>query len=102
MKKSELFKEIYKLYAEGIDYLYRLPDETAESILENKYIESLELTIDLLMEQVFTEHERVYLDWFMFDWHNHHSIPLNIHGEAYVFNDVDKFINLLRDKAGWK
>lgn len=66
MTKTELVKQIYKLYEQGRDHL-KFTSVEEQLIIDNIYVETLEKTIDLLMQQLFTEAEREIIDLFLFE-----------------------------------
>jgi hypothetical protein len=95
MKKSDLFRKVFKLIDTARKFQDKIPSELQLCLLDNPYSNSIEMLNDLLIDEVFGD-EATGVQWFLNDWYYNHSLIVVENGVEYSFADIEDYIKFAK------
>jgi len=101
MNKLNTFRKIFELYSTGNSWLDNVPREINASVFDNPYVESLQRSVDLLLQSVFTKEEDEWIAWFLYEWYADRSLTVIVKDVEYRFDSFDCFADFLVNEEDW-
>lgn len=77
----------------GDAYIDSLPGDIQSAFFDNKFVEHLEKTKDLLMQQTF-EHLTEWVYWMMWEWKPGYEAKID--DVSYIIGDLNDFFEMIK------
>lgn len=99
MKKSDIFRALYKSYVARGEYIDKVPNDIVTSVFDNKYVNLLQDDNTMMMCILFGEHMEA-VEWFLYEWDPSKSAAVD--DEKYYFKDIEEYIDYMKATEGFE
>lgn len=99
MRKSDIFRALYKSYVARGEYIDKVPGDIVVSVFDNKYVNLLQDDNSMMMSVLFGEHTEA-VEWFLYEWDE--SKIATINDKEYFFKDIEQYIDYMKANEGFE
>lgn len=99
MKKSDIFRALYKSYVARGEYIDKVPNDIVTYVFDNKYVNLLQDDNSMMMCILFGEHMEA-VEWFLYEWDIGKCAA--VHNKEYYFKDIEEYIDYMKANEGFE
>ncbi len=99
MKKSDLFRALYKSFVARGEYLDKVPTDISAAVFNNQYVGLLHDDNSMMMKILFGEHMEA-IEWFLYEWDITKGAAVD--SKEYYFEDIEQYIEFMKVNEGFE